>query len=65
MELNQRTGVVLALVLSQALSLLGSRLSAVAVGLWLFAERGLATPLALTALATGYLAEARRETGTS
>lgn len=51
MEQNQRRDVFLALVVSQALSLLGSRMSAIAVALWLLAERGHATPLALTALA--------------
>jgi DHA3 family macrolide efflux protein-like MFS transporter len=51
MERDQRTAVFLVLVASQALSLLGSRMSALAVALWLFATGGLVTPLALTALA--------------
>ena len=37
------------LTLTQALSLLGSRMSAVAVGLWVFARTGEATPLLLAA----------------
>jgi hypothetical protein len=51
MERDQRRVAFRALVASQALSLLGSRMSALAVALWLFAEGGLATPLALAALA--------------
>jgi DHA3 family macrolide efflux protein-like MFS transporter len=50
MEWNRPVGVFLLLVGSQSISVLGSRMSALAVGLWLFAERGAATPLALTAL---------------
>ena len=43
--------VFVLLLASQSSSLLGSRMSAVAVGLWLFTTTGAVTPLALTALA--------------
>lgn len=47
---KQPARVVALIIVSQAVSLLGSQMSTLAVGLWLFATTGAATPLAFIAL---------------
>jgi MFS family permease len=47
-----RLSTFYALVVTQTLSLIGSRMTAVAVGIWVFRETGLTTPLLLAAFFT-------------
>lgn len=50
MRQKQPARVVALIIASQAVSLLGGQMSTLAVGLWLFATTGAATPLAFIAL---------------
>lgn len=49
---NQNMLTFYALILTQTLSLIGSRISGLAIGIWVFGDTGSATPLALVAFFT-------------
>lgn len=49
---SQKTRTFYTIILTQTLSMIGSRVSSLALGIWLYAETGNATPLALVAFFT-------------
>ena len=49
---NENSRTFYTIILTQTLSMIGSRVSSLALGIWLYAETGNATPLALVAFFT-------------